>query len=65
MTEDLTDFDVVLNEADIAALADHPRIGIAAQTTQPTARVQHLAALIRRQFPQSEIRFIDTVCKPT
>jgi 4-hydroxy-3-methylbut-2-en-1-yl diphosphate reductase len=65
MTEDLTDFDVVLNEADIAALADHPRIGIAAQTTQPSARVQHLVALIRRQFPRSEIRFIDTVCKPT
>jgi 4-hydroxy-3-methylbut-2-en-1-yl diphosphate reductase len=65
MTEDLTDFDVVLNEADVAALADHPRIGIAAQTTQPSTRVQHLVALIRRQFPRSEIRFIDTVCKPT
>jgi 4-hydroxy-3-methylbut-2-enyl diphosphate reductase len=27
--------------------------------------VQHLVALIRRRFPQSDIRFIDTVCQPT
>jgi len=65
MTEDLGQFDVVLNEADVAALERHPRIGIASQTTQPIERVQHLVALIRQRFPDSEIRFIDTVCKPT
>ena len=65
MTEDLSQFDVVLDEADVAALGDHPRIGIASQTTQPVERVQHLVALIHRRFPDSEIRFIDTVCKPT
>ena len=65
LTEDLDDFDVVLDEADVLELDEHPRIGIAAQTTQPLERVQHLVALIRRQFPQSDVRFIDTVCKPT
>jgi 4-hydroxy-3-methylbut-2-enyl diphosphate reductase len=65
LTEDLDDFDVVLDEADVLKLDEHPRIGIAAQTTQPTERVQHLVALVRRRFPQSDIRFIDTVCKPT
>jgi 4-hydroxy-3-methylbut-2-enyl diphosphate reductase len=65
MTDDLDDFDVVLDEADVAALAGHPRIGIASQTTQPVERVQLLVDLIRRRFPDSEIRFIDTVCKPT
>jgi 4-hydroxy-3-methylbut-2-enyl diphosphate reductase len=65
LTEDLDDFDVVLDEADVLELDEHPRIGIAAQTTQPIERVQHLVTLIRRQFPQSDIRFIDTVCKPT
>jgi 4-hydroxy-3-methylbut-2-en-1-yl diphosphate reductase len=65
MTEDLDDVDVVLDDMDVLALDEHPRIGIAAQTTQSIERVQHLVALIRRRFPQSEIRFIDTVCKPT
>jgi 4-hydroxy-3-methylbut-2-enyl diphosphate reductase len=65
LTEDLDDFDVVLDEADVLKLDEHPCMGIAAQTTQPIERVQHLVALIRRQFPQSEVRFIDTVCQPT
>jgi 4-hydroxy-3-methylbut-2-enyl diphosphate reductase len=65
LTEDLNDFDVVLDEKDVLALAEHPRIGIAAQTTQAIERVQRLVELIRRRFPQSDVRFIDTVCKPT
>jgi 4-hydroxy-3-methylbut-2-enyl diphosphate reductase len=65
MTEDLSQFDVVLNDADVAALDPRPRIGIVSQTTQPVERVQDLVALIRRRFPDSEVRFIDTVCKPT
>ena len=65
LTEDLDDFDLVLDEQDVQALAEHPRIGIAAQTTQPIDRVRHLVALIRRRFPQSDVRFIDTVCQPT
>ena len=65
MTEDLDAFDVVLNEEDVAALDEHPRLGIAAQTTQSIERVQHLVALIRRRFPHSDVRFIDTVCLPT
>jgi 4-hydroxy-3-methylbut-2-en-1-yl diphosphate reductase len=65
LTEDLDDFDVVLCEADVAALRERPRFGIAAQTTQPIDKVRHLVALIRRRFPGSEVRFIDTVCRPT
>ena len=65
LTEDLDDFDVVLTEEDVLALDEHPRIGIAAQTTQSVERVQHLVAVIRRHFPRSDVRFIDTVCKPT
>jgi 4-hydroxy-3-methylbut-2-en-1-yl diphosphate reductase len=65
LTEDLDDFDVVLDEEDVLGLEAHPRIGIAAQTTQPIERVRHMVALIRRQCPQSDVRFIDTVCKPT
>ena len=65
LTEDLDGFDVVLDESDVLRLEEHPRIGIAAQTTQPIDRVRYLVELIRRRFPQSDVRFIDTVCRPT
>jgi 4-hydroxy-3-methylbut-2-enyl diphosphate reductase len=65
LTGDLDAFDVVLDEADVLALESRPRIGIAAQTTQPIARVKQLVAMIRSRFPESEIRFMDTVCQPT
>jgi 4-hydroxy-3-methylbut-2-enyl diphosphate reductase len=65
LTDDLDDFDVVLDEDDVLALEEHPRIGVAAQTTQSIQRVRHLVALIRRRFAESDVRFIDTVCQPT
>lgn len=65
LTDDLDDFDVVLDESDVRLIEPHPRIGIAAQTTQPIDRVRYLVELIRQRFPQSDVRFIDTVCHPT
>lgn len=65
LTGDLDDFDVVLREEDVWQLEERPRFGIAVQTTQPIDRVRHLVALLRRRFPRSEVRFVDTVCQPT
>ena len=65
LTGDLDRFDVVLDDCDVLALDEHARIGVAAQTTQPLQKVRHLVALTRRRFPRSEVRFFDTVCKPT
>jgi 4-hydroxy-3-methylbut-2-enyl diphosphate reductase len=65
LTEDLEAFDVVLDESDVLALEDRPRMGVAAQTTQPIERVRRLVGLIRQRFPLSDVRFIDTVCHPT
>jgi 4-hydroxy-3-methylbut-2-en-1-yl diphosphate reductase len=65
LTEDLEDFDIVLSEADVLELRERPRYGVAAQTTQPIEKVRGLVELIRRRFPASEVRFIDTVCQPT
>jgi 4-hydroxy-3-methylbut-2-enyl diphosphate reductase len=65
LTDDLDDFDVVLEDADVLTLKEHARIGVAAQTTQSVEKVRHLVGLIRQRFPQSDVRFIDTVCKPT
>jgi 4-hydroxy-3-methylbut-2-enyl diphosphate reductase len=65
VTEDLVDFDVVLSEADVWDLRERARFGVAAQTTQPIEKVRKLVGLVRKRFPQSEVRFIDTVCRPT
>jgi 4-hydroxy-3-methylbut-2-enyl diphosphate reductase len=65
MTEDFYDYDVVLSEADVAKLQERSKYGIVSQTTQPIERVRHLVELIRQKFPNSEVRFIDTVCQPT
>ncbi len=65
MTEDLHEFDVVLNEEDVAKIQDRPRFGVIAQTTQPIEKVRRLVQLLRERFPKSEVRFVDTVCQPT
>ena len=65
MTEDLHEFDVVLDEKELANLHEHPRFGVIAQTTQPIEKARHLAQRMRERFPNSEVRFIDTVCQPT
>jgi 4-hydroxy-3-methylbut-2-en-1-yl diphosphate reductase len=65
LTDDLDRVDVVLDETDVLQLEEYPRIGVAAQTTQPIQKVRHLVDCIRRRFPHSEVRFFDTVCKPT
>ena len=65
LTGDLDRFDVVLEDDDVLELEEHPRIGVAAQTTQSIEKVRRLVELIRTRFPKSEVRFIDTVCKPT
>ena len=65
VTDDLDEYDVVLSEDDVMTLQARPRMGIAAQTTQSVDKVRHLVALIRRRFAASEVKFFDTVCKPT
>jgi 4-hydroxy-3-methylbut-2-en-1-yl diphosphate reductase len=65
LTEDLTEFDVVLSAEEIHQLRERPRFGVAAQTTQPIERVRELVQLLRETFPHSEVRFTDTVCRPT
>ena len=65
LTGDLDHFDVVLEDDDVLALEEHPRLGVAAQTTQAVEKVRHMVDLMRRRFPKADVRFIDTVCKPT
>ncbi|MCX6909993.1 MAG: 4-hydroxy-3-methylbut-2-enyl diphosphate reductase [Verrucomicrobia bacterium] len=65
VTEDLASFDVVLTPEDVDRLAERPRFGVLAQTTQPIEKARRLVELIRQRFPRSDVRFVDTVCQPT
>jgi 4-hydroxy-3-methylbut-2-enyl diphosphate reductase len=57
---------VVLEKmSELSRIPCAPRLGIISQTTQPIAHVQKLVEAIREMHPQSEVRFIDTVCQPT
>lgn len=65
LTGDFAAFDVVLTPEDVLRLPEQKCFGVVAQTTQPIERVRELAQMIRQRFPQSEVRFVDTVCQPT
>ena len=62
---DLDEYAVVLKPEDLDQLAGRPRLGIVAQTTQPLDLVRQVVARIRARFPETEVKFLDTVCQPT
>jgi 4-hydroxy-3-methylbut-2-en-1-yl diphosphate reductase len=62
---DFADAFVINESADIRNLPARLHYGIISQTTQPIDRVRALVAEIARMHPNAEIRFADTVCKPT
>jgi 4-hydroxy-3-methylbut-2-enyl diphosphate reductase len=65
ITGDLDDYTVIGDETEIDKLAGRTRIGIVSQTTQPIDKVRRLVGLIRAAYPQADVQFEDTVCKPT
>jgi 4-hydroxy-3-methylbut-2-enyl diphosphate reductase len=50
---------------DVCRLPNRVRYGIISQTTQPIDFVREIVDLVGRMHPESEVRFVDTVCKPT
>lgn len=65
LTGDFPDAAVVEFASEIELLPFGKRLGIISQTTQPIDKVRALVEEIRRARPESEVRFCDTVCKPT
>ena len=65
LTEDFSEACVVELAGDVLKLPRRDRYGVISQTTQPIDRVHALVAEIQRLNPESEVRFVDTVCKPT
>jgi len=65
LTEDFPEVRVVDLPSDILKLPRRDRYGVISQTTQPLDRVRALVAEIERLHPTSEVRYVDTICKPT
>jgi 4-hydroxy-3-methylbut-2-en-1-yl diphosphate reductase len=65
LTGDFPEAFVVENVRDVEALPARARYGVISQTTQPLDKVLALVEAIRAARPDSEIRFVDTVCQPT
>lgn len=61
---DLEHYDVVQSVADVKSYAA-PRLGIVCQSTTQPAEAQRLRQAIAGANPGKEIRFLDTICKPT
>ena len=56
---------VLSSSQDVSRLPHRARYGIISQTTQPIDFVREIVDLIRLTYPESEVQFVDTVCKPT
>jgi len=64
LVEDLSEPIVVEHPEDVACWPE-PRLGVVAQTTTPTERVDVLLAAIRAANPHADVLYLDTVCAPT
>jgi 4-hydroxy-3-methylbut-2-enyl diphosphate reductase len=65
MVEDLEEFTVISEKEEVSRLKEVPRLGVVAQTTQRLDYVLEMIDLIQKHFPFTDIRFQDTVCRPT
>lgn len=66
---DLKEYAVVYDEQDFFKIQDKPKIGIVSQTTNQIksvlALVEKIKSLTNPDGSAKEVRFVDTVCKPT
>ena len=65
LTEDFSETVVVEVSGDIRNLPKRQRYGVISQTTQPIDHVRGLVQEIQKRHLNSEVRFVDTVCRPT
>jgi len=62
---DLAEYEVLGEPAEVERLAGRGRIGIVCQTTQQVAHARGIVDEVRRRFPEAEVQFVDTICRPT
>jgi 4-hydroxy-3-methylbut-2-enyl diphosphate reductase len=63
--EDLHHYDVIGELGEVRTYPRYCRLGIVCQTTMPSDTVCEIHSQIERLNPSADIRFIDTVCRPT
>jgi 4-hydroxy-3-methylbut-2-en-1-yl diphosphate reductase len=63
---DFPEAQAVLNVEDVGELdITHGKIGVISQTTQQIDHVDAVLEALRLRFSDAEVKFIDTVCRPT
>ena len=66
LTGEFPDTQTILSLGDVEQLEiSSNKIGIISQTTQQIHHVAALVHAIRQRYPFADVRFIDTVCRPT
>ena len=62
---DLKEYTVIRDQSELHKLRGHKKMGIVSQTTQQIDFVLSLVDAIRETYPDADVQFRDTVCKPT
>ncbi len=62
---DLKDHTVIRDKGEIAKLEGKKKIGVVSQTTQQIDFVLDVVDAIRKTYPDADVQFKDTVCRPT
>lgn len=62
---DLEEYDVLGDPSEVERLEGHDRIGIVCQTTQQVEHARAIVDAIHERFPDMEVQFVDTICRPT
>ncbi len=62
---DLSEYEVLGDPSEVDKIAGRDRIGIVCQTTQQLEHAHNIVDEIHRRFPEIEVQFIDTICRPT
>ena len=66
LTGDFPETQTVLNIDDVEQLhVTSCKIGIISQTTQQLSHVKQIVTAIEDRYPEADVKFIDTVCRPT
>jgi 4-hydroxy-3-methylbut-2-en-1-yl diphosphate reductase len=64
IVEDLQNYDLVPSLREVKTYP-HSRLGVMCQTTTSPSLAADIIAEIERQNPQAEVKFSDTICRPT
>ena len=62
---DLDEYEVLGDPSEVDRLAGRDRIGIVCQTTQQVEHARAIVDAIHTRFPEIEVQFVDTICRPT